>query len=157
MRPGWRRGSTNMGRSCCMMTRIPSRWNAGLISEGGYFLSRSAGGTVLSKYHLEANIAYWHCVKEDSPKNGRMYLQLYNRLLQLEYSPIAALNRTFALARATGRGSDCGSGEAETGPTILFILRCWASCIPVSMIKRRWSISKRRCGLRKRRQAAFGG
>jgi predicted RNA polymerase sigma factor len=30
-------------------------------------------------------------------------LQLYNRLLQLEYSPIAALNRTYALAKANGK------------------------------------------------------
>jgi RNA polymerase sigma-70 factor (ECF subfamily) len=28
---------------------------------------------------------------------------LYNHLLQIEYSPIAALNRTFALAKANGR------------------------------------------------------
>jgi RNA polymerase sigma factor (sigma-70 family) len=80
-----------------------SRWDAGLISEGGYFLRRSASGAVLSKYHLEANIAYWHCVKEDTPEKWENILQLYNRLLQLEYSPIAALNRTFALAKATGR------------------------------------------------------
>jgi RNA polymerase sigma-70 factor (ECF subfamily) len=79
------------------------RWNAGLIGEGGYFLSRSASGTVLSKYHLEANIAYWHCVKEDSTEKWENVLQLYNRLLQLEYSPIAALNRTFALSKTKGK------------------------------------------------------
>jgi RNA polymerase sigma-70 factor (ECF subfamily) len=30
-------------------------------------------------------------------------LQLYNRLLQIEYSPVAALNRTYALAKANGK------------------------------------------------------
>jgi RNA polymerase sigma-70 factor (ECF subfamily) len=30
-------------------------------------------------------------------------LQLYNRLLQIEYSPIAALNRTYALSKANGK------------------------------------------------------
>jgi RNA polymerase sigma-70 factor (ECF subfamily) len=80
-----------------------SRWDAGLISEGGYFLRRSASGAVLSKYHLEANIAYWHCVKEDTPEKWENILQLYNRLLQLEYSPIAALNRTFALSKTNGK------------------------------------------------------
>jgi RNA polymerase sigma-70 factor (ECF subfamily) len=80
-----------------------SRWDAGLISEGGYFLRRSANGAVLSKYHLEANIAYWHCVKEDTPEKWENVLQLYNRLLQLEYSPVAALNRTFALAKVRGK------------------------------------------------------
>ena len=30
-------------------------------------------------------------------------MQLYNRLLQIEYSPIAALNRTYALSKANGK------------------------------------------------------
>jgi len=30
-------------------------------------------------------------------------LQLYNLLLQIEYSPIAALNRTYALSKANGK------------------------------------------------------
>lgn len=30
-------------------------------------------------------------------------MQFYNLLLQIEYSPIAALNRTFALAKANGK------------------------------------------------------
>jgi RNA polymerase sigma-70 factor (ECF subfamily) len=79
-----------------------SRWNAELIGQGGYYLHRSASGPVLSKYHLEANIAYWHCVKEDGPEKWENILQMYNHLLQLEYSPVAALNRTYALARVKG-------------------------------------------------------
>jgi len=31
-------------------------------------------------------------------------LFLYNQLLMLEYSPVAALNRTFALAKVRGKG-----------------------------------------------------
>ena len=38
-------------------------------------------------------------------------MQLYNRLLQIEYSPSAALNRTYALAKA--RGATEGIKEAE--------------------------------------------
>jgi len=30
-------------------------------------------------------------------------LQLYNKLLQVSYSPIAALNRTYALSKANGK------------------------------------------------------
>ena len=36
-------------------------------------------------------------------KNGENVLQLYNRLLQIQYSPIAALNRTYALSKANSR------------------------------------------------------
>ena len=88
-----------------------SRWDAELISEGAYFMRRSASGAVLTKYHLEANIAYWHCVKEDSEEKWENILQLYNHLLQLEYSPVAALNRTYALARV--RGNAVALLEAE--------------------------------------------
>jgi RNA polymerase sigma-70 factor (ECF subfamily) len=78
-------------------------WNAELISNGEYFLSRAARGTSISKYHLEAGIAYWHTIKEDSKDKWEHILQIYNQLLQIEYSPIAALNRTYALSKAYNR------------------------------------------------------
>ncbi|MBI3882714.1 MAG: RNA polymerase subunit sigma, partial [Sphingobacteriales bacterium] len=62
-----------------------------------------ATGGELTKYHLEAGIAYWHTKKESIHEKWESILQLYNQLLQLEYSPIAALNRTFALAKANGK------------------------------------------------------
>jgi RNA polymerase sigma factor (sigma-70 family) len=86
-------------------------WDEELISQGGYYLYRSASGEVLSKYHLEASIAYWHCIKEDTAEKWENILQLYNRLLQVEYSPIAALNRTFALAKANGKQAAIAEAE----------------------------------------------
>lgn len=80
-----------------------SLWNTDLISKGAYFLHSAASGNTLSKYHLEAGIAYWSTQKADTPEKWENILQFYNRLLQLEYSPIAALNRTFALAKANGK------------------------------------------------------
>jgi RNA polymerase sigma factor (sigma-70 family) len=78
-------------------------WNADLIKKGGYFLHRAASGNKLSKYHLEAAIAYWNTQKADTKEKWENILQLYNRLLQIEYSPIAALNRTYALSKAHGK------------------------------------------------------
>jgi RNA polymerase sigma-70 factor (ECF subfamily) len=77
-------------------------WNADLISKGGYFLNRAASGNQLSKYHLEAGIAYWNTQKADTKEKWEHILQLYNHLLQTAYSPIAALNRTYALSKAKG-------------------------------------------------------
>lgn len=88
-----------------------SRWNVELIAEGMFYLRRSASGTELTKYHLEANIAYWNCVKDDSSEKWETVLQLYNQLLVLEYSPVAALNRTYALWRV--RGHAAALAEAE--------------------------------------------
>ncbi|MFC0181609.1 RNA polymerase sigma-70 factor, ECF subfamily [Pseudarcicella hirudinis] len=78
-------------------------WNTDLISKGGYFLNCAACGDKISKYHLEAGIAYWHTQKDSTREKWENILQLYNRLLQIEYSPIAALNRTFALSKANGK------------------------------------------------------
>lgn len=78
-------------------------WNYELITKGAYYLNQAAKGTQLSKYHLEAGIAYWHTIKTDTKEKWENILQLYNHLLQLEYSPIAALNRTFALSKTNGK------------------------------------------------------
>jgi RNA polymerase sigma factor (sigma-70 family) len=79
-----------------------SLWNQELIEKGIYFLNRASQSKEISKYHLEAGIAFWHTRKTDSPEKWENILQLYNRLLQIEYSPIAALNRTYALSKANG-------------------------------------------------------
>ncbi|HXB45195.1 MAG TPA: DUF6596 domain-containing protein [Puia sp.] len=80
-----------------------SLWDTDLILKGGYYLNCSATGDRLSKYHLEATIAYWNTQKADTTEKWENILQLYNQLLQIEYSPIAALNRTFALSKANGK------------------------------------------------------
>jgi len=78
-------------------------WNGELILKGMYFLNLSATGDKVSKYHIEASIAYWHTIKEDTHEKWENILQLFNQLLQIEYSPIAALNRTFALSKANSK------------------------------------------------------
>ena len=78
-------------------------WDQELISKGVYYLNQSSRGNLLTKYHLEASIAYWHTIKNDTEEKWGNILQLYNHLLQLEYSPVAALNRTFALSKVKGK------------------------------------------------------
>lgn len=80
-----------------------SLWNRELIIKGIYFLHEAAKGNEVSKYHIEASIAYWHTIKTDTKEKWENILQLYNKLLQIEYSPIAALNRTYALSKANGK------------------------------------------------------
>jgi RNA polymerase sigma factor (sigma-70 family) len=78
-------------------------WDQELIAKGEYFLDQASQGDTLSKYHLEAGIAYWHTIKVDTKEKWENILQLYNQLLLIEYSPIAALNRTYALSMANGK------------------------------------------------------
>ncbi|MDB5005655.1 MAG: sigma-70 family polymerase sigma factor [Mucilaginibacter sp.] len=86
-------------------------WNKELIAKGVYYLHRASTGTEISKYHIEANIAYWHTIKADTSEKWENILQLYNRLLQIQYSPIAALNRTFALSKANGKQAAIAEAE----------------------------------------------
>jgi RNA polymerase sigma factor (sigma-70 family) len=78
-------------------------WNKELIAKGEHYLDLASQGDKISKYHLEAGIAYWHTIKADTKEKWENILQLYNQLLLIEYSPIAALNRTYALAKANGK------------------------------------------------------
>lgn len=59
----------------------------------------------LREEKLEASIAYWHTIKEETKEKWESILQLYNQLLQIEYSPNAALNRTYALSK-TNRNTE---------------------------------------------------
>jgi predicted RNA polymerase sigma factor len=86
-------------------------WNRELIAKGVHYMRLASAGDDLSKYHLEAGIAYWHTVKTDTKEKWEHILQLYNRLLQVEYSPVAALNRTYALAKANGVGEAIAEAE----------------------------------------------
>jgi len=77
-------------------------WDRELIRKGMHFLSQAAQGNEVSSYHLEARIAYWHCLKEDSQEKWREILGLYDQLLLINYSPSVALNRIYALYRVHG-------------------------------------------------------
>lgn len=92
-------------------------WSQELIDKGNYYLVNAFSGSEISpeesfvtKYHLEAAIAYWHTTPVDENKWEHI-LQLYNQLIIIEYSPITALNRTFAFAKVYG--NERGIREAE--------------------------------------------
>ena len=88
-----------------------SLWDHSLICKGIFHLHRSASGDDLSKYHLEASIAYWHTIKEDSFLKWSNILNLYDQLLNIDHSPVVALNRIYALYKL--KGSQAALEEAE--------------------------------------------
>ncbi|WP_435356735.1 RNA polymerase sigma factor [Emticicia sp. SJ17W-69] len=77
-------------------------WNNELIAQGIYYLHQASQGDKISKYNVEASIAYWLTVKTDTKEKWESVLMLYNQLLIIEYSPIAALNRTYILSKVYG-------------------------------------------------------
>jgi RNA polymerase sigma-70 factor (ECF subfamily) len=80
-----------------------SRWDHELIGRGFAALARSATGTDLSEYHLEAAIASLHCAAPSfAATDWPQILDLYDSLYRLKPSPIVALNRAIALGHARG-------------------------------------------------------
>ncbi|TDE29406.1 RNA polymerase subunit sigma [Flavobacterium ranwuense] len=95
--------TNQMGEPILYEEQNKSLWNEELIEKGNFFLIESAKGQEISKYHLEASIAYWHSTKIENSGKWENILQLYNQLLQIEYSPITALNRTYAISKVFGK------------------------------------------------------
>jgi RNA polymerase sigma-70 factor (ECF subfamily) len=80
----------------------PASWDQTLITTGAYHLHKASSGTTLTAYHLEAAIAFWFTQHQSTPEKWQHILQLYDQLLAIQYSPIAALNRVFAYSKIYG-------------------------------------------------------
>lgn len=100
----------NKGETVLYEQQDKNLWSKELIQQGNYYLVNACSGNEISKYHLEAGIAYWHTTPTDHNKWTHI-LQLYNQLILIEYSPMTALNRTFAFAKVYGHPA--GIQEAE--------------------------------------------
>ena len=80
-----------------------SSWDASRIQHGIYQLGLAAAGDVVSEYHLEAGIAACHSTAaDDSATDWPRILLLYDQLVALNASPVAAMNRAVAVARVHG-------------------------------------------------------
>lgn len=80
-----------------------SRWDKAMIARGMFHLAQSADGTEISVYHLQAGIAACHCAAPDAKATDwRQILSLYDQLVELDDSPIVALNRAVAVANVYG-------------------------------------------------------
>jgi RNA polymerase sigma factor (sigma-70 family) len=80
-----------------------SRWNQPLLARGMFHIARSAAGQEISDYHLQAGIAACHCAAQDyASTNWPQIVELYDRLVEFDDSPVVALNRAVALAEVHG-------------------------------------------------------
>src|SRR5207244_7489252 len=90
-----------------------STWNQLLIARGMQHLSMYAAGEELSAYHLQAGIAACPCTESDYESTAwPRILSLYDRLLELDDSPVIALNRAVAVANV--HGPQAGIEAVET-------------------------------------------
>jgi len=93
--------TNNQGEVILLEEQDKSLWDKSLVEKGNHYLINACSGNEISKYHLEAAIAYWHTTPTGENK-WQHILQLYNQLILIEYSPVTALNRVFAFAKVYG-------------------------------------------------------
>ncbi len=79
------------------------RWDPRMLRRGLEHLESSASGPEVSVYHLQAEIAACHALAPRfEATDWRRILAAYDALLEIEASPVVALNRTIALAQLEG-------------------------------------------------------
>jgi RNA polymerase sigma-70 factor, ECF subfamily len=95
-------------------------WDGALIAEGLRHLDTSAQGEVVSAYHLQAGIAACHAVAPSyAETNWAEIVSLYDALLDIEPTPVVALNRAIALSRVQGAAAGLRELEPLAGdPTL---------------------------------------
>lgn len=92
------------------------QWDQALITTGNEWLNKAASGATLSPFHLEAAIAYEHCIARSyAATNWKMILAYYDALLQLTKDPVILLNRSVALLEYAGAPAALQSLEALQG------------------------------------------
>lgn len=95
-------------------------WDQAMIQRGIHCLSLAAAGDALSEYHLEAGIAACHSTAADQASTDwPRILTLYDQLVRLNGSPIAALNRAVAVARVHGSQAGLDALDAIPGRSTL--------------------------------------
>jgi len=93
--------TNDKGEMVLLEDQDKSLWDQALVERGNHYLVNAYEGKEVSRYHLEAAIAYWHTTPTGENK-WQHILQLYNQLIIIEYSPVTALNRAFAFAKVYG-------------------------------------------------------
>lgn len=92
-----------------------SKWERARLEAGVRHLARSATGNALTPYHLQAAIAACHSLaRDDASTDWPRILALYDRLLEIQPSPVVALNRAVALAKV--EGADAGLAAVREMP-----------------------------------------
>ena len=93
-----------------------SLWDKELIREGNEYMNKAAFGESVSAYHIEAAIAFEHCIAPTfDSTNWKKILEYYDWLRVISPSPITELNRAAVLLKLDGpqaaKEAVEGSGE----------------------------------------------
>ncbi len=108
------------GNILLMKDQDRSKWNTEMIRKAIFHLEQSAVSENLSRYHIEAGIAFEHAkavtYKETNWNNILHYYDVLNRIYP---SPVVALNRAIVIGELQGPSEAIASIEAISNITLL--------------------------------------
>lgn len=101
-------------------------WDRKLVQQGLTYLTHSARGEVLSRYHAQAGIAAEYCLAPSYVEtNWEQIARLYEVLDRIAPSPLNVLNRAIALAEWKGPDAGLTALEAFEAPSWLLGYYLW--------------------------------
>lgn len=78
-------------------------WDRSLMQKGFYYLEQSSSNKEISVYHILATISAYHCSAVNfESTDWKSILLLYDKLIQVDASPLVLLNRTIAVSKVKG-------------------------------------------------------
>ncbi|MEP6950807.1 MAG: sigma-70 family RNA polymerase sigma factor [Ginsengibacter sp.] len=94
---------TKEGEIILLPMQDRSKWVSSLIEEGNDYMNKAAFGNAVSTYHIEAAIAYEHCIAGSFEEtNWKKILDYYEWLCKIAPSPINELNKVVAVMQLFG-------------------------------------------------------
>ena len=94
---------TSEGEIILLSMQDRTKWNRQLIEEGNGYMNRAAFGDEIRTYHLEAAIAFEHCVAESfGQTNWKKILNYYEWLCRISPSPVTELNKAIVVMQIEG-------------------------------------------------------
>lgn len=94
------------GAILTMAEQDRTQWDPLLMQQGFYYLERSTIQRTVSIYHILAAISAQHCAAPDfASTDWKSILALYDKLIEIDDSPIVLLNRAIVLAKVNGASS----------------------------------------------------
>lgn len=80
-----------------------SLWDRLFMQRGFYYLEKSTINKTLSIYHVLAAISAHHCAAPDfESTDWKSILELYDKLIQIDHSPVVLLNRAIVVSQVRG-------------------------------------------------------
>jgi RNA polymerase sigma-70 factor (ECF subfamily) len=107
-----------------------SLWDSRRIQEGLYWLSRSAAGSVFSRYHAEAGVAAEHCLARTfAETRWDRIIACYELLDRTAPSMLHTLNRAIAMAEWRGPAEALALVEGLAPPSWLLGSHLWSAVL----------------------------